>query len=836
MRAFLSHSSKDKPFVENVSDLLRPGTFELDALTFDAGLLNAQAILEALQRSDLFCLFLSEDSADSTYVDFEGQIAVELLASGKLDRFLTICLDDSSFERASSNVKLFNVVRKTLTPESAARLIQGVLVTASKADSSLSHPFIGRDGELLELEGQLADHNRPPAKAVYLSGNFGSGRRTLAKKLYQNQFPRVGSVFPTINIEAFAGLEELYRAFLAALRPTITAQQLLARIRGFEVASLEEKRRLTAELLNSLLAGHEAAFLLDQGGVLTDSGAFEPEINEVISRLEARPHPPAVFIAPRMVPLRLRRSENDLAYAAVRSLVREASRRLISKLLKDKQIASDDAAIDDLVFLGDGHPFNMYRMIDEIGEKGLKSFLANPSEFINWKHRQSSEYLNKMTLNEREVGILALLRLVPELDFDTFVSALRADAAQMSDDLLRLSNLHILESNADRFMVAPPLRVAVERDRRVRLSDSDQQDALRTISRSLTVRFDEGTAPVTLVNTAVLASLEAGEAMSGLAAAFLLPSHYIWLSKVHYDKRNWAESIRLALEALKSRPRLSHSGFVAGCRFLCLSAARLGEEDVFQQGIRQLEADAADDWARSNVAFLKGFNLRLKGSLPSAETEFRESYRLSPGNISAAREIASISLVRGNLGEAERFAREAYGQAGNNPYVIDILISVLIRKHGRNSKDIAEIRDMFDILEKVGEEGGKSFYTTRMAEFEFICGTTHKARKFVEKAIGRTPRIFEPHKIYAEILLKEGNKTKARDELNFMREMVNSRDANERRSNFRAYLQIYAKYLTEIGQFDEAKKVFEDGTVFTDEERVNEVRQIEIIQSYIKKK
>lgn len=39
MRVFLSHSSKDKGFVERVSDLLKPGTFELDSATFDAGLL-----------------------------------------------------------------------------------------------------------------------------------------------------------------------------------------------------------------------------------------------------------------------------------------------------------------------------------------------------------------------------------------------------------------------------------------------------------------------------------------------------------------------------------------------------------------------------------------------------------------------------------------------------------------------------------------------------------------------------------------------------------------------------------------------------------------------------
>jgi hypothetical protein len=51
MRAFLSHSSKDKGFVQRVAESLRPGTYELDSQTFDAGLINSQAIISALERS-----------------------------------------------------------------------------------------------------------------------------------------------------------------------------------------------------------------------------------------------------------------------------------------------------------------------------------------------------------------------------------------------------------------------------------------------------------------------------------------------------------------------------------------------------------------------------------------------------------------------------------------------------------------------------------------------------------------------------------------------------------------------------------------------------------------
>ncbi len=196
---------------------------------------------------------------------------------------------------------------------------------------------------------------------------------------------------------------------------------------------------------------------------------------------------------------------------------------------------------------------------------------------------------------------------------------------------------------------------------------------MRALAQSLSIRLEEGTAPIALVDAAVISALESDGSMSGFAAAFLLPSHYVWMAKRHYDERNWEESIRFAKEALKGSQRLSSNGFVAACRYLCLPAARIGEVKTFEDGIAKLEAVARDDWAQSNIAFLKGFNFRLKGNLPMAETFFRESYELSPGNMSAAREVASICLARNNLDEAKRFSREAHSHAPSNPYLIDIL-------------------------------------------------------------------------------------------------------------------------------------------------------------------
>ena len=187
-----------------------------------------------------------------------------------------------------------------------------------------------------------------------------------------------------------------------------------------------------------------------------------------------------------------------------------------------------------------------------------------------------------------------------------------------------------------------------------------------------------------------MSAIESGK--ETYAAVFLLPSHYVLLAKRQYDQKHYQESIRLAKEALKSNNRLSRTALVAACQFMCLSAARIGDLETFDVGIRQLVVSTAGDkWSRSTVAFLQGFNERMKGHQPAAETYFREAYDLSPGNYSTARELAAICLARGNLDEAEQFAREAYGISPRNAYVLDILIAVLTRRLRGRVKENPEI-------------------------------------------------------------------------------------------------------------------------------------------------
>ena len=270
------------------------------------------------------------------------------------------------------------MIRRGVTVEGTARLIQGALIAEGTGDSVLSHPFIGREGILEQLERQVIDPQRPPVRAFFASGNHGIGRHTVIRKFYQDHYPHVGRIFPTIDIHEFAGLEELYRAVLFTLRPSLSANAARTSLNAFAVANVAEKRRQIADLLNSLLAGREAAFLVDQGGIIADSGELQPEILSVISLLDMRPHPPVAIISRRNVPYRYRPNVPDVAFVGVGSLSNAEAVRLVSSLLKQADIVARNDQLQDLVDLGDHHPFNYYRILEEISLNGLAPFSCQP--------------------------------------------------------------------------------------------------------------------------------------------------------------------------------------------------------------------------------------------------------------------------------------------------------------------------------------------------------------------------------------------------------------------------------------------------------------------------
>jgi hypothetical protein len=305
MKAFLSHSSRDKGVVGQVFDLLGEANAELDSATFDQGVLNVVAIQESLKRCSLFVLFLSHAALASNVVHYEALQAQDLVARGLIDRFLVVCLDEEAFASAEAQWKGFNFVRRAVAPQSIARQVQSLLAISRAKTKSDAQPFVGRSVELHNAKEQLSAPGRD-AGALYISGNSGIGRRTFARRLFKDTYPAVNQVFPELQLESIDGSFEIYRKLNELITPLAPLSAYRARIMGFTIAKENERTELIAQLLNNLLDAREALFLNDYGGLLGEEGRLRPLIKSIVEKVTRRIHPPVVMIAERMIPRRFR--------------------------------------------------------------------------------------------------------------------------------------------------------------------------------------------------------------------------------------------------------------------------------------------------------------------------------------------------------------------------------------------------------------------------------------------------------------------------------------------------------------------------------------------------
>ncbi|MCW5736984.1 MAG: toll/interleukin-1 receptor domain-containing protein, partial [Enhydrobacter sp.] len=626
MKAFLSHSSRDKGIVCDVFNMLGAANAELDAETFDRGLLNVAAIQEALKRSSLYVLFLSHSAVASGMVRYEALQAQELVARGIMEMFLVVCLDESAFASADENWKGFNFVRKAVSAQSIARLVQSQLAVGQARRKATKQPFVGRFEEQDSVKTALSASG-PKTAALYISGNVGIGRRTFAKRIFQDRFPAVNQLFPELRVDELDGTLEIYRKLNELITPISTLAAYRARIMGFTIAGEEQRAALIAQLLTRLLEARESLLVVDNGGLLTDDGKLQPIFKRVIELLGSQSYPPMAMIAERMVPRRYRSETPTIIFCPLPSLNTDQLKQLISFKLQDADISYTDEDVRQLTDLSDGHPFNVQMLVDAIREHTLKVFLADPSDFNQWKQRQGAAFLKKLSFSQEETRILAGLRDFRGLDFDTLVLLSTSELQVAGRAVARLLDLHIIEAAGEVLQISPPIRAAIERDSRFVLAAQDRRNALQVVSGVLHIDSEAKDVSISMIDAGVLATLQDGRDVPETFSVFLFPSHLVWLARRKYHEKRYRDCIRLSRAALEGADnRLSVAGQIEACRYLCLASAHRNEKSDFDFGISALRRFPSDARAKSNMNFLLGFNERLAGRLPEAEKYMRIAY------------------------------------------------------------------------------------------------------------------------------------------------------------------------------------------------------------------
>lgn len=773
MKAFLSHSSKDKSIVRKIADRLGCARCEYDEYTFEYTL-NSKAIRTALARSDIFVLFLSENSTGSSFVDEEIRHSLDLRAQGKLKKILIFPLDDTSYKALPEWMQSINNVIRLSSYHSIYRKIESELFELEMINSQSSMIVIPREEEEQELRKALS---KPPGDApiaLHIVGHTGIGRRTLLREALKKTFPRQIQTFIQIPLGKFEGPNEFYRR-LYELFVVSSIDRQISDFEKFRNSSEEEQVELLCDLFIEVGKGEEFIIVDDQGGVYTDSGNYQTYLVSLVDKLRGASRPFVGFIQTRMMPLRYREENIGSFHQHLTSMSDTQISQLTSFSLKDSKVDYSAKQLSDICLLLDGNPINVKLAMKAIGSYGLASFIADPSILIEWKRRRAEDFLSKIEFCNTEIDILSVLFDYRYVGLEIIIDILTDEIGEITTSLRRLEEYCCIERSGSLYTIPSALRDAIGRDRRFQKKDSWRKAAASKIVDVVSKYNGDDRAPVSLLETAAIASIIADKPKL-LISRYILPSYYVTLALRAYQDDRQKAAIDFSNLAWDGKNNLTTDAKIEVLRIRGLASARLGDEDGLNFALKELGTFPRDKVACRHKFFLEGFSLRLRRRLDDAEKKFLAAHKLAPRNLSINRELANIYRLRREFVEGESYARAAFGVAPTNPFILDILLECLLGKSQENiAVDHSEINRLLQDLAKYGDVPGSSFYQTRVAHDLFQRNMLPDALRAATKAIERTADFLPCRYLRAEIYLAMSNAQDARKDLNSINSILERR-------------------------------------------------------------
>ena len=801
MKAFLSHSSKDKWFVSKVYEILGESQCEYDEKTFDY-VLNVHAIRAALNRSSLFVMFLSKNSISSTFVSEEQRTALEKRGKNFIKQIVVFAVDDTAYEELPEWMREINIVQRLSSPKACARRVQSILWAMQAEEGRQVEFYLGRDEDEAAIRKALSTPAAETPIAIHAVGFYGVGRRTFIRESLKKFLPRVCDVFVELNFEKFDGLEEIYRKLYEAHH----VSSLETRLHDFDKFAKmlsEQQSKEVARIIVEMSSQGEFIIFIDEGGVYTDNGDYQKHVLSLLTELSDQGKPVVGFCQTRMMPYHIREAYGRTFHRHIQPLNDETTKELLSLKLKAMNIEFDYGDIDIISECLDGHPFNVRFAANFISNYGIKSIVSDPSALIEWKNKRAEEFLERIDFSEIDKDILAGLSEYMILSFDTIFSILPYTQADVAARLRVLEEFCCVERKQGYFNITPPIREAVRRDKRFERNDNWKQEIGKAICSTLKEYSDSDHVPVGVLQSATIATAYGVEAPRFLSA-LILPSHLLRIAKDFYDRDKRGLSLQYAKKAYESKDRLTEDGQIEALRLWGLASIRTSDDQNYQLVVDALSTYSSSV-ARRNKFFLEGFRLRLRGRFDEAETQYLEAWKAGRGNQSTNRELASLYCKQKRYADAELHARAAYKGDPINPYILDIMAETLLGKlEAGLDVDRKELLSIIDDLKIHGDAPGLSFYLVREAQ------QLKRERKFgdalaaINKAVERTSGLLAPYFMRAEIHLVMGSISEAERDAKKIDQLLKATGGYSKEDEARLK-EIEIRIKIENGQFDVAK-------------------------------
>lgn len=708
MRAFLSHRSSDKPFVQKVAEALGRSRAVYDVFEFSTGDDFHRAIQEGLSRAGLFVLFASKNSLsarhapDIDWVRIEIDSAQEKISQGKLSKAVCYIIDEDVTIDDVPTWLTKDLVTTQLNPKLVALDIRRLL--NEELGGRRPHFYVGRAKETEEALDLISEDVRP----LIVYGLPGIGRRSFVRQVGRNHLSYdkslevellPGDELPELllKLKSQLGLVELgqVNAFLAAVADQDASSQIKA----------------VAETLRDICESGTLPVVVEAGAITDDNGRLLQPYQALFDAIAVEP-----LIDLAIVAVRRPRDVNGQAVKStrVRDLDGSSVQRLLRLHANQHRLDLDKAQLETLATYVAGYPPAAAFAIEEIRTYGVDHVLRNQRIVVNFNRnvfiKSLSENAVITTLMKDILQILSAYSPLPQAVIAGYLDK-RSDI-EIDEAITSLVDLSLVAPDGLHFAISPPIR-----DSAYRLFGGlylDHRRIADLIEEFLRVSGeDEGRLAIS--QSLFRAIQLSGGGGSKFAAG--LASDLITITTQAYYDESYEIVIQYGDQAIQARPNN-----VDVRRVVAQALVRYERwQDAETHISHMMELGALKE-----AFYVRGFLEKRRKNHAEAILAYRRAIEYGRGGVAVHRDLAQCYYQQGDLDNAKVQLRLAESASPHNRFVVDLKCTIAMKEGDRR-----EVARCLELLEKI-DTGGFAYH--RRSRFELSEGHTEEALRYAKLA------------------------------------------------------------------------------------------------------
>lgn len=799
IKCFLSHSSSDKSgYVRTVKGEIRKEATIYDEDTFEKGMMPIEEIIDGLDNTSLFVIFISDNSLNSKWVALELEKAKNHLDDNNLARIYPIIIDENiTFEdpRIPSWMRENFNIQHIRQPKIAARKInqrlREIILSVHPKIKERESIFVGRNDKISEIEERFDDYEKPTPVVVIAAGLPSIGRKSFIKhSLIKTNIIKHSFEFPVFSLSESESIEDFILRFSdLGLTERYVVLDLLT-------LTQEEKINLAISLVKKASIERERVLIEDNGAIVKFDGTIVPWFERIYSNLNQVDFL-TLCVVSRFKAARRYMHLNELIYITeIAELEVKERNGLFNRYRKFRELSLSDSEIHFFTSLLTGYPEQVLFAVDMIADTSV--FEAKK---LSHEIRIYSEDKAKVILKliEKDQDKLDFLHLLSKFDFVSFNMLFQLlDETKYYPLLVEFINSSICErlgNTGDYVRVNEVIKDYVSRNRynvKNEFQDILDRHVLAFINnQDQLVTDSNGDIDVSDQMFSIQEALKKGYEVN---SSLLIPSYFVKTIRSLYLEKKYSESISLAQRILQ-RSEFMEDDIINSIRYTqCQCLARLQKREFFSEVRKINEPDSS---------FLHGFYYRLSGQQDKAIDSFNRVLSMRPNDQRAKAELVLIYMQNEQPDLAFNLAKENYLKWRNNPINANNYFACLIHKQPKTEVSRAELLEVIRNLKLDLSPRTQEMSLSNEAKFKaYYDNDENGAFDIIDNLIIAFPTVTYPLLTKADIAIYFNNEEKLREALSNLESLLTTRDqANN------TYYRFKAIWLSMTGKKDEAKEL-----------------------------